>query len=207
MKTYDYPEDEFDVSDATGPIPVGVHRARVPMWRSWLPLLLILVIAPALAWGAVSLLGSASDNPVASALGKGTESAQPVENQGSEQTAAPTEEASVQATPSSPADDDIDSNQVNFSTGITIHNGTTTNGLATRSGDKLKLKGFSSVDVVPGVYEMDYPSDSTVFYASENDKTTAEVVARLLGIDQVIESADEAQSNPIVVVLRAETGE
>ena len=51
VSNYDYPEDEFDVGEDDGPVPVGVHRAQVPRWRSWVPLLAIIVIVPALAWG------------------------------------------------------------------------------------------------------------------------------------------------------------
>ena len=55
VSNYDYPEDEFDVGEDEGPVPVGVHRAQVPRWRSWVPLLAIIIIVPALAWGAVTL--------------------------------------------------------------------------------------------------------------------------------------------------------
>ena len=44
VSNYDYPEDEFDVGEDDGPVPVGVHRAQVPRWRSWVPLLAILII-------------------------------------------------------------------------------------------------------------------------------------------------------------------
>jgi len=57
MSRYEYPEDEFDAADDEGPVPVGVHRAPVPGWRSWVPLLAVLIIVPLLAWGAVQLLG------------------------------------------------------------------------------------------------------------------------------------------------------
>ena len=29
VSNYDYPEDEFDVGEDDGPVPVGVHRAQV----------------------------------------------------------------------------------------------------------------------------------------------------------------------------------
>ena len=71
VSNYDYPEDEFDVGDDDGPVPVGVHRAQVPRWRSWVPLLAIIIIVPALAWGAVTLFlngsgGSGSSDAVSS---------------------------------------------------------------------------------------------------------------------------------------------
>ena len=63
VSQYPYPPDEFDASSDDGPAPIGVHRAPVPAWRAWLPLLAILVIVPLLAWGAVALLGSRAGDP------------------------------------------------------------------------------------------------------------------------------------------------
>ena len=65
MSRYEYPEDEFDAADDEGPVPVGVHRAPVPGWRSWVPLLAVLIIVPLLAWGAVQLLGHHGTRPAA----------------------------------------------------------------------------------------------------------------------------------------------
>ena len=56
MSDYQFPDDEFDAADADGPAPVGVHRAQVPAWRSWIPLLVVLIVVPLVAWGAVALL-------------------------------------------------------------------------------------------------------------------------------------------------------
>ena len=50
VSDYQYPDDEFDAADAEGPVPVGVHRAQVPAWRSWIPLLAVLIIVPLVAW-------------------------------------------------------------------------------------------------------------------------------------------------------------
>ena len=52
------------------------------------------------------------------------------------------------------------------------------------------------------MYSADEPAASTVFYASAEYEATARAVASQLGITAVVESADEAASNPIVVVLR-----
>ena len=62
MSGYEYPEDEFDGADDDGRVPVGVHRAPAPRWRSWLPLLIVIVVVPVLAWGAVTLMGRAVDS-------------------------------------------------------------------------------------------------------------------------------------------------
>ena len=63
VSDYQYPDDEFDAADAEGPVPVGVHRAQVPAWRSWIPLLAVLIIVPLVAWGAVALLRNGGGSP------------------------------------------------------------------------------------------------------------------------------------------------
>ena len=87
--------------------------------------------------------------------------------------------------------------------GITVHNGTDTAGLAARAGSTLEGAGFTAVTVSPGVYSEETPADSTVYYASEDQETAAKAVAKELGISNVELSAEQASSNPIVVVLRS----
>lgn len=196
MSRYDYPDDEFD-ADADGPVPVGVHRAQVPAWRSWIPLLAILIIVPLLAWGAVGLLGrhsvgsssTSTSTAVVSADDSADAAATQAEQATAESTAQPTEESAGSA---------------DFTTGITVHNGTNTTGLATRTGDKLNNAGFTSVTVSQGIYTLEEPANTTVYYASADLAATAQAVADVLGSGEVIESAAEAQSNPIVVVLRSD---
>jgi len=198
VSRYDYPDDEFDADD-DGPVPVGVHRAQIPAWRSWIPLLAILIIVPLLAWGAVGLLGRHADGSsgasTATAAVPADDSADDAAQGGGEEqataepTAQPTEE------PTGNAD---------FTTGITVHNGTNTTGLATRTGDKLSNAGFTSVTVSQGVYSATEPANTTVYYASADQAATAQAVVDALGSGELVESAAEAQSNPIVVVLRSD---
>ena len=93
MSNYSYPQDEFDVAEDER-VPVGVHRASVPAWRSWLPLLIILVVVPALAWGAVKLLGTAdSKSTSASTASAKTEAGGAPATQGGGGTAGNTDSA------------------------------------------------------------------------------------------------------------------
>ena len=85
---------------------------------------------------------------------------------------------------------------------MTGSNGTTTTGLAARTGSKLENAGFTSVNVADGVYGATDPATTTVFYAAPENASTARAVAGSLGVTNVVESAEEASSNPIVVVLR-----
>lgn len=179
MSNYQYPDDEFDAADADGPVPVGVHRAQVPAWRSWIPLLAVLIIVPLVAWGAVALLrhGGAPSSTATS----------------SESGAAP----DASGTPGQQSPDNAD-----LTTGITVHNGTAVSGLAGRTRSKLGNDGFTSVNVADGVYGATDPATTTVFYAAPENASTARTVADSLGVTNVVESAEEASSNPIVVVLR-----
>lgn len=179
MTPYEYPEDEFDSPADDGPDPIGVHREPVPAWRSWLPLLAVLIIVPLLAWGAVSLLGSRSAS----------------------QTETTTTAAAASATPTATASATL-AGDADMTTGVTVHNGTSTSGLGTRTGEKLTNAGFTAVTVSQGVYSLAEPTASTVYYAAPENKSTAQAVAQALGVTEVVESATEAQSNPIVVVLR-----
>ena len=193
MRHYDYPEDEFDAIDDDGPVPVGAHRAEVPAWRSWVPLLLVILIVPLLAWGAVAFLGKTrtpdtSEPPPAPPAAE--PSAAPSEaGQGAEETTAP----EATETPAGSAD---------LTAGVTVHNGTATNGLAGRTGDKLQNAGFTGVVVSQGSYQAAEPQVSTIFYSSPDYEATAHAVAEALGITEIVESPTDAESNPIVVVLR-----
>ncbi|WP_167149374.1 LytR C-terminal domain-containing protein [Actinomyces sp. ZJ308] len=208
MSNYDYPEDEFDVGEDDGPVPVGVHRAQAPRWRSWVPLLAIIIIVPALAWGAVTLFlngsGSGSSGAASSAQpaqsgqannqasgGKSTEASKPADDKSADASASPSAGASASA-----------SGNVDFNTGVTVSNGTETSGLAKGASDKLTNGGFTAVEVTPGIYENAEPTKSTVYFSSPENRAAAEEVGKKLGITNVVESAENAQSNPIVVILR-----
>ena len=200
VSNYDYPEDEFDVGEDDGPVPVGVHRAQVPRWRSWVPLLAIIVIVPALAWGAVTLFlngsgGSGSSDAVSSSQpaqggqAGGNKNADSKGDKGGAASAKPSASASA-------------SGNVDFNTGVSVANGTNTDGLAKGASEKLTNGGFTAVEVVPGIYENAEPAKSTVYFGSPENRPAAEEVGKKLGITNVVESAENAQSNPIVVILR-----
>ena len=152
VSNYDYPEDEFDVGDDDGPVPVGVHRAQVPRWRSWVPLLAIIIIVPALAWGAVTLFlngsgGSGSSDAVSSSQpaqggqaggNKNADSKGDKGDKGGAASAKPSASASA-------------SGNVDFNTGVSVANGTNTDGLAKGASEKLTNGGFTAVEVIPGI--------------------------------------------------------
>ena len=204
VSNYDYPEDEFDVGDDDGPVPVGVHRAQVPRWRSWVPLLAIIIIVPALAWGAVTLFlngsgGSGSSDAVSSSQpaqggqaggNKNADSKGDKGDKGGAASAKPSASASA-------------SGNVDFNTGVSVANGTNTDGLAKGASEKLTNGGFTAVEVIPGVYENAEPDQSTVYFSSPQARPAAEEVGKRLGISNVVEgTAENTQGASIAVILR-----
>jgi len=204
VSNYDYPEDEFDVGDDDGPVPVGVHRAQVPRWRSWVPLLAIIIIVPALAWGAVTLFlnssgGSGSSDAVSSSQpaqggqaggNKNADSKGDKGDKGGAASAKPSASASA-------------SGNVDFNTGVSVANGTNPDGLAKGASEKLTNGGFTAVEVIPGIYENAEPAQSTVCFSSPQARPAAEEVGKRLGITNVVEgTAENTQGATIAVILR-----
>ena len=204
VSNYDYPEDEFDVGDDDGPVPVGVHRAQVPRWRSWAPLLAIIIIVPALAWGAVTLFlngsgGSKSSDAVSSSSSQPAQSGQAGDNKNTDKNA----ENNAGAASAKPSASASPSGNVDFTTRVTVSNGTNTDGLAKGASEKLTNGGFTAVEVIPGIYENAEPAKSTVYFSSPEARTAAEEIGKRLGISNVVEgTAENTQDAPIAVILR-----
>lgn len=204
---YEYPADEFDEPNDSV-LPAGVHRRPLPAWRNWLPLLLIVVIAPALAWGALALfkVAGGTNSSVASSIATkmASNKAAATAKATASASAAPKSNATVITTQApAPTPTPTPTQSIDYTVGITVHNGTDTAGLAARAGSSLEGAGFTSVTVSPGVYSQETPTESTVYYASEDQEAVAKAVAKELGISNVELSAEQASSNPIVVVLRS----
>lgn len=204
---YEYPADEFDEPNDSV-LPAGVHRRPLPAWRNWLPLLLIVVIVPALAWGALALFKVAGGTSSSVATSIATKMASNKTTAKAKATAsasaAPKPNATVITTQApTPTPTPTPTQSIDYTVGITVHNGTDTAGLAARAGSTLEGAGFTVVTVSPGVYSQETPTDSTVYYASEDQEAVAKAVAKELGISNVELSAEQASSNPIVVVLRS----
>ena len=206
---YEYPADEFDEPNDSV-LPAGVHRRPLPAWRNWLPLLLIVVIVPALAWGALALFkvagGTNSSVATSIATKMASNKAAATAKVTTSASAAPKPNATVittQAPAPTPTPTPTPTQSIDYTVGITVHNGTDTAGLAARAGSSLEGAGFTSVTVSPGVYSQETPTESTVYYASEDREAVAKAVAKELGISNVELSAEQASSNPIVVVLRS----
>ena len=205
VSNYDYPEDEFDVGDDDGPVPVGVHRAQVPRWRSWVPLLAIIVIVPALAWGAVTLFlngsgGSGSSDAVSSSQPAQGGQAGGNKNADKNADSANNKAGAASAKPSASASA---SGNVDFTTRVTVSNGTNTEGLAKGASEKLTNGGFTAVEFIPGIYEGEEPAKSTIYFSTPEARSAAEEIGKRLGVSNVTEGTEEnTQGAPIAVILR-----
>ncbi len=193
--SYPYPPDEFDAAARAGG-PRGVHRAPRSRWSRWWPFVVVLVVFPALAYGAVTLL---SDwDGLGSSGGDDTAEEQPADDvpddeQATEETPSATPTETETATPEPPPPPPL-----NQARPVDVFNATNRSGLAGNASDRLQAAGFTDVSALN--WDGEDPASSIVYYPTADDITTAQTVAQTLGIGQVVESATEAPEG-IVVVL------
>lgn len=189
---YPYPEDEFDVP-SNPDVPRGVHRAPRSAWSRWWPFLLVLVLAPTLAFVLVNLaardgnlptLPGTSDSPVA-------DEPQPEEPADGEE--APADEGAE--TP--PVEEPVAPAPV-METPVVVLNAAGIGGLAGEQAEKLTAAGFTAVTTGNTQASTD---DSVVYYASEDQRATADLVAQTLGLTVVTLSPTDAGAGISVVLV------
>ena len=199
-----YARDEFDRVPETS-TRQGVHRTVAEARRRSL--------APILAAGCVALaigllaflilpkLGFSADQAAAagssaSATPSATSPASPTPVQ---TTPAPeatsTDAASTETTPS--ATPSATAVEVDKTQPVTIYNGTTTAGLASRVGGTVSSDGWTLGQT--GNWGGVPQQTSVIFYSSAEQKSNAEALGTLLGIDTLVESAEF--NLPLVVVI------
>lgn len=193
--SYPYPPDEFDAAARAGG-PRGVHRAPRSRWSRWWPFLVVLVVFPALAYAAVTVL-SDWDGLSTGSGDDGQQQAAPEETTpASEDTtpeATPEETPEQETTPEPPPPPPLDTARP-----VDVYNATSRSGLAGNAAGRLEAAGFTDVSALN--WDGTDPAASVVYYGSADDVTTAQTVATTLGIAQVVESAADAPEG-IVVVL------
>lgn len=207
-------EDEFDVAGRDR-APEGVHRSPRPLWRALLPVIAVIVLAPLLAWGAISLLGGGEDPaaaPTATATAGateggtegategGTESATEGATEGGTATAEPTGAASEEPAATQTPEETEPAANVELGTPIAVLNGAGVGGLAGEVVGRLAAEGFTGG--VADNYASATPATTTLYYNNAGLQATAEEVASVLGITNLVESASATQA--IAIVLRAD---
>ncbi len=203
-------QDQFDEL-AKARHTVGAHRTprRVNPWI--VALLLVVLLSPALGIGAGFMFGNNSSvtalankltNSSASTTTKKTTTVKKTTTESESSTDTETAETSTdtQAEQSAPAPTPP-APEINFSSRIEVLNGSGITGYARQSSDTLNSGGYTSV--TPGNYQYGEPTVSTVYYRDASMSSTAQDVARRLGITAV-ELLPSAVPNTldVVVVLR-----
>lgn len=200
-----FPPDEFD--DLVTSAPVGVHRRPRSRWRPVIPFLVIIIVAPLLAWGLVWAIqtwtGSDSgDDSTVTQQSAGTYQAQDDSSTDGasveEEADSSADDTAAEATTTEPEETIEEEPEVVYSTTVQVLNNTGITGYAGQQAGVLESAGFS--DVSSGNATGWTTTVNTVYYASEDLEATAQEVADNLGIDRVqLETA--SVTSGIVVVL------
>lgn len=197
-----FPPDEFD--DLVTSAPVGVHRRPRARWRPVIPFLVIIIVAPLLAWGLVWAIQTwtGSDSGDDSTVTQQSADAYQSQDDSStddasveEETDSSADDTAAEATTTEPEEEE---SEVVYSTTVQVLNNTGITGYAGQQADALESAGFS--DVSSGNATGWATTVNTVYYASEDLEATAQEVADTLGIDRVQLEAASVTSG-IVVVL------
>lgn len=195
--SYPYPPDEFDAADDHDG-PRGVHRSARTTWSKLWPFLVVLIVFPALAYGLVTWISN-SDTGLGGAIsGLGATGTSDASTDGA------TDAATDTATP--PTDTPTTDAPVvppaavpDLTTPVAILNAAKVSGLAATEAKKLEAGGFTKVTASnsagTGV------TTTTVFYATDAQKVTADAVAQLLGITTVTMSPTQAKTGIAVVLM------
>ncbi|MEO5778367.1 MULTISPECIES: LytR C-terminal domain-containing protein [Arthrobacter] len=199
-----YARDEFDRVPETS-TRQGVHRAVTEARRrSLVPILslggialvigiLAFVFLPKLGFAPAGDAAVAAAQSGASASASQAPTASATETPGAVPPAAPSDPTPSASVPGA----ESNAPAVDKTQPVTIYNGTTTAGLASRAGATVAGGGWTlgTLGNWPGVPQ----STSVIFYNGPDQKDNAEALSDLLGIPETLESADF--NVPLVVVL------
>jgi len=189
---YPYPADEFDeVEPDSG--PRGVHRTLRSRWSRVWPFLIVIIIFPALAYGAVTYWsGTGAGIGGGSQAGAGTDAAT------SGATAAQTPSEPPAATP---AATQAPSPTADLTTPVVVFNSTSRSGLAAEAVKALKAAGWKSA--TPQNYAGGTLASSTVLFSAADLEASARAAAAVLGITTV-EPAKAGAVTGLQIVLESD---
>jgi cytoskeletal protein RodZ len=197
------------MSDPLAPQPgtrTGAHRAHRGPWRDLLPTLAVLLAVVVIGLGAWALTRSTASSIQSSGTddtgsqSQGTPPASPTT--GSTATTTPATPSSSAGTPTSgTASSSPPAGAVDRSTPVTVLNATRTRGLAGSVAATLRTSGWT----VPTTdnYRRAAPP-TTVYYASADQRATAQAVADDVGGDPRVQQSNEFGPDRITVVIGAD---
>lgn len=197
-----YPQDEFDLEVLPDDVPRGVHRAPRSTLSRWLPFIVIVVVCPLLAFGAVTWLNSwegrpGEEIPVLSSDEEPDDAVEPTDPTGDGETTEP-EETTEPTEPVEPTPEPEPEPEPDLARTVEVYNATLVSGLAGRAATALEDTGYTEVS--SDNWPVAAPPSTTVFYPSAEDEATARHVAESLGITAV-ELDPERAGSAVVVVL------
>ena len=190
---YPYPADEFDAPPDPA-APRGVHRAPRSAWSRWWPFLLVILLVPVLAWGAVTWMANHGGLPNLAVPGV-------TETPADSATAGATGGASASAPATTPAQTPVSTTPatggtVDKTVAVKVLNASGVSGAAAKAATKLTNAGFTSVSTGNAAAS----KQSVVYYATAAQQPAAALAASTLGISTVTQSAAQAGTG-ITVVL------
>lgn len=207
-KDYPYPQDEFDVAGAAGG-PEGVHRAERSTASKLAPWIVVLLVVPLISFGIVywlsqndSELGDnlfGDDEPAPTQPADGDDADGTPEDGGSEDGASEDGESEDGAAEEGASEDGEGDEEpepepepepapVNRQASVRVLNATNTAGLAGVAAERVQADGFGTVaadNYVGGGSR----AASVVKFSDPDLETTADQVAKVLGITDVEEDA------------------
>ncbi|HEY0186805.1 MAG TPA: LytR C-terminal domain-containing protein [Cellulomonas sp.] len=192
--SYPYPEDEFDAVPAQD-TPTGVHRAPRSWWSRWWAFVTVPVVVSAATVGFV-LWASSWSGDLSSLTGSSSVATTEATDAATDSTA--TAEA-TDATTEAPVETEEPVAEADLSTSVSVLNAASVSGLAAGAAEQLATAGFTAVTTGNGTASG--RTVSTVYYASADQATTAQLVADTLGITTVTEDATEAGDAITVLLL------
>lgn len=178
MSKQEFPEDEFDALAEEG--PSGAHRRPVRRWQALLPILVVLVLGPALAWGGVALMKGTghTQTPAATKTATTTTAATPTT---SPKKIAKPSESSKKETAASPTASASATNKAEAR--VRVLNASNRSGWAKEVADKLAADGFTNPNASNS--QARGLKDSTVLYRGSQFEAAAKEAAKVAGISNV----------------------
>lgn len=198
--SYPYPPDEFDAADDHDG-PRGVHRSPRTTWSKLWPFLVVLVVFPALAYGLVTWISN-SDTGLSGAIsGLGATGTTEPTDAGTTAAADAATPPADTATSEAPAAPPVapPAATPDLASPVVVLNAANVSGLAASQTKKLQAGGFTKVTASNGTSTG--VKATTVFYATDAQKVTADAVGQLLGISSVELSTTRAKDGITVVLL------
>lgn len=166
--------------------PSGAHRRPIRRWQTLLPILIVLVLGPALAWGGVALMkttGKIRDvKPVATPSASASvtvPSNSPTKIDKPDSTTSPDARESPQASAGSADKENVR---------VWVLNASKRSGWAKQVAEELQSAGFNNP--VATNSRARGLEGSTVLYRGEKYKAAAEEVAKVAGISQVYDASN-----------------